>query len=169
MPIPDFSDDYHMPDGEHKCTLEEIEQKLLTTDKRIEVWKLFRFFLDRLTQLNIKPEYVYINGSFVTGRKEPGDVDFAALIKPGKMLRAIKAAEPHDKKAIETFCDSMKAEELRNIMGAHMLIAHNDTLMDQWAKFFRFGKGGSLREPDPSRDPISVQKPKTKGILRVDL
>ncbi len=169
MPIPDFVDKYHLPDGEYECTLEEIEDKFLTTDKRNEVWKCFINFLDRLTQLGIKPEYVYINGSFVTGREEPGDVDFAALIKPGPMKRALLAADDHDKKAIATFCNRDKADELRNILGAHLLIADTSIMMSQWAGFFRTGTGGSLRDPDPVRDPGWVIKPKAKGILKVIL
>jgi len=169
LPIPAFIDNYHLPDGEHECTIQEIEQVFLFSEKRHVVWNYFKNMIDRLTQLGIKPEYVYINGSFVTGREEPGDVDFAALIKPGPMARALKNADEHDKQAIQRFFDPQHAEVIRDLMGGHLLIARDNATMRQWSDFFRKGKGGSLREPDPNRDPSWVVKPRSKGILKVVL
>lgn len=169
MPIPGFVDNYHLPDGEFECTIEEIEQTFLTSEKREKVWKGFTALIDRLTDLGIRPEYVYIDGSFVTRRVEPGDVDFAALIKPGPMLRALKKADDHDKQAILDFCNPAKQNEIRNYFGAHLLVAKDNATLNQWANFFRFGAGGSLREPDPDRDPSWVVKPQSKGILKVAL
>lgn len=169
MPIPDFVDGYHLPPGEHDCTLNEIEQILLTSERRKKVWKAFLTVIDRLSDLQIKPDYIYINGSFVTGRNEPGDVDFAALIKSGPMSRALRDADEHDKAAIKDFCNVNKMEEIRNYFGAHLIVAKDNTDMNNWAQFFKYGKGGSLREPDPSKDPSWVKKPKQKGILKVTL
>ncbi|MNC71351.1 hypothetical protein D3C75_1222580 [compost metagenome] len=88
-PIPDFSDKYHLPPGEHICSLEEIEQRFLNTDSRKKVWSDFNRLYDRLCTLGIKPKSMVIDGSFVTDRKEPGVVDFGALFLPGVVKEAL--------------------------------------------------------------------------------
>lgn len=68
-PIPEFVDQYHLPDGEHECTFEEIEGRFLGTTQRRKVWELFKSLLARLETLGLKPEVILINGSFTADRQ----------------------------------------------------------------------------------------------------
>ncbi|MFN0221439.1 MULTISPECIES: DUF6932 family protein [Paenibacillus] len=170
--IPDFIDGYHLPDGEHECTMEEVEQRFLFTEKRIHLWKLFKRMLDRLNDLGIMPEVILIDGSFVTGRAEPGDVDFGALIPPGKVVSSLASiTDDHDQEAIHMFVHPDNQLALRNLFGAHMLVVPDEDLLNAISFLFRTGgeQFGGLRDPDPERDPAWVKKPQAKGILRINL
>lgn len=41
-------------------------------------------------------------------------------------------------------------------------------MLQIWSDFFRKGKNGKLREPDPEKDPSWVKRPCEKGVLRVE-
>ncbi len=168
--IPDFFDKYHLPDGVHECTIEEIERVFLFSEKRKHIWGLFKKLLDRLIDLGLKPSALLIDGSFVTGRDEPGDVDFAALIPPETIINAMKTLDEHDKHAIMLFLEPNNQNEIRSLFGAHLLLADTEEYLELWANFFRTGGDyGKLRDPDPERDPDWVRVPPSKGILRVNL
>lgn len=168
--IPDFIDKYHLENDEHVCTFQDIEEKLLFSPTREKKWKEFMTLYDRICSLGLQPKTLLIDGSFVTGRLEPGDVDCAALITPDTVRNAINSAsDDHDRKGILTFINVNKAEEIRDTWGAHLLVADNERSLKAWSKFFRRGQHGKLREPDPKKDPIWVKRPKAKGILKVEL
>lgn len=169
MAIPDFIDDYHLPPGEHTATLEEVEERFSkSSDMRKQVWKSFKLLLDRLEQLDIYPEKMLIDGSFVTGREEPEDVDFAALILPEKVNQAISTLNEHDKSGISMLLNDANQLAIRDLFGTHLLIAFNQVTLDGWSYLFRKGQNGSLRDPDPKRDPQWVKKPQEKGIIKVE-
>lgn len=167
-PIPEFFDNYHLPCGEHKCTINEIEQRFLTTYRREVVWQYFDNSLSCLMSLGLFPDILLINGSFVTGRSEPNDVDSALLIKPCVAYLALMTPDQHDKDAICLFLDPQNERAIRVFFGAHILIFPDETGLELASKLFQYGKGGQLREPDPLRDPPWVKKPHSKGILRVE-
>ena len=169
MPIPDFVDGYHLPRGIHEATLKEVEDRFgNSTNTRIRVWKCFLALMDRLNQLGLTPDEIYIDGSFVTGRNEPGDVDFAVLIRPGKTKRALKTASDHDKRAIQLFSNPAAQDDIRDLFGAHFLIADVPMALDKYTSLFRVGLPGvGLRDPEPNKDPSWVKKPKEKGIIRL--
>lgn len=171
MPIPDFVDGYHLPGHEHECTIEEIESMFLNTPDRVRVWGLFKGLLFRLETLGIMPDILLIDGSFVTGREAPGDVDFGALIKPDAVRRALSNfTDPHDRNAILRIADPSHQDLMRELYGAHLIVAKDNDGLVQISRLFR--KGGTfrqLRDPDPGRDPSWVTRPKQKGILRVIL
>lgn len=168
MAIPNFFDDYHLPDGIHECTMEEIEEEFLFSDTRDKKWRQFTSMLFRMEELGIKPKKLLINGSFVTKRENPGDVDFAALIPPEIIIEALKKAEDdHDIGGIKLFMGHENQMALRNLFGAHLLVADNEEMLEEWSKIFIKGQSGKLREPDPKKDPEWVRRPDRKGILQV--
>lgn len=170
MTIPEFIDCYHLPPEIIECTFEEIEEKFLFSPKREEKWECFKRMLDRMISLGLKPEKILINGSFVTGRSEPGDVDFAALILPETIKEALaKAEDSHDREGILRFLKSKNQEMLRDLFGAHLLVADSEPVLTAWANTFMKGLNGKLREPNPKKDPEWVTRPEIKGILSVSL
>lgn len=174
MPIPDFCDGYHLPPGEHICAIEEIEQRFATgSDQRVRVWRCFRFYLDRCRDLGVIPSVILVDGSFVTGRERPGDVDAAACVSPGVILDAIDRANEHDRLSIRCLlappAQHPSAADVRNaVLGADVFVVPDLQTLGLWSEFFRCGANGKLREPDPDRDPAWVTRPAEKGILRVE-
>lgn len=171
MTIPEFIDNYHLPPEIIECTLEEVEEKFAKLNPiRRRKWAQCKGVLDRLIDLGLKPEKILINGSFVTGREEPGDVDFAALILPDTVRTAFRnATDEHDKEGIKLFTKRDNVINIRNLFGAHLLIADSEANLDGYSKLFMKGMNGKLREPDPEKDPDWVIRPEVKGILKVHI
>lgn len=168
MPIPNFFDGYHLPDGEFECTIKEIENTFLTNEQRRIVWNRFFQLIERIISLGLYPEVVLINGSFVTGRKFPRDVDACVLIRPQVVVSALSAVrDPHDEEAIKMFIDYHYELIIRNLFGCHLLIVPDENGLTLLSKFFREGLNGRLRDPDPYLDPHGVVTPPRKGILKV--
>lgn len=167
--IPEF-ERYYLPKGEHICTIEEIENRFLFSDTRKLKWKNFKALFERMLELGLKPDILIINGSFVTERESPGDVDFAVLIPPDTVRTAIKTAvDDEDAQGVSMFMDTQNMDAIRKLFGAHLLVADNEFMLEMCSKFFRQGQNGILREPDPKKDPEWVTRPQEKGILRVEM
>lgn len=171
MPIPEFIDRYYLPPGEHICTIDEIKERFSNSSPmRMQVWACFENLLNRLEHLKIKPSIILIDGSFVTGRMEPEDVDFACLIEPDKVREAMQEAQNnHDRSGIVLLLNPNNQGPIRDMFGAHALVVDNITGLEHWSMFFRCGGPDGLRDPDPNRDPDWVIKTNEKGILRVML
>jgi len=178
MTIPDFVDNYYLPPGEHSCTFKEMEQRFAQADDvtvRQKVWKSLVHVLRRINELGLKPDTLLVDGSFVTGRKQPGDIDAAVLIPPDRFKKALQEADKHDKLAIQIFIRAWKGDSnaeilLRSLFGAHIFIAADEAGLQPWSLFFRTGyPEPGLKPPDPQRDPPDVRTPKEKGILRIDM
>lgn len=171
MSIPEFSDNYYLPPGEHKCTLQEVEERFGTqNEQRKRVWQSFRLFLERKRQLGLIPEEMIIDGSFCTGREFPGDVDSAILIPQDVVLNAFRNGNESEKRAIKLILEAAGPQGgttqqlLRDLFGTHILLADSRQTLSYWADFFK-----RTRDPDPVKDPPWVTKPREKGILRIDL
>src|SRR5690349_21006811 len=84
MPIPLLNEWGVLPPGVHDCTMEEIEERLARsqmTDQRIRLLeKLVRYVKEaRGTGLAVA---LLIDGSFVTAKDEPEDIDLIVVLKP---------------------------------------------------------------------------------------
>lgn len=74
MPIPNFTEYGLLPQGVHQCTADEAEQFLCSNEHRIGIWRgLQRFFAWAATMPN--PAAILIDGSYVTDKPIPEDVD----------------------------------------------------------------------------------------------
>ena len=74
MSIPKLQNNTELPVGEHLASLHEVEQVygLSTAQRKI----LMRGLLDAVSNLEIAGvKTIWINGSFVTSKKEPNDID----------------------------------------------------------------------------------------------
>ncbi|NMB26372.1 MAG: hypothetical protein GX986_12670 [Firmicutes bacterium] len=177
MPIPELTNNsYYLPPGEHQCTLQEAEERFAgpnSSKQRKEVWGKFCRCLDRMLELGLQPEVLLINGSFVTGRESPGDVDGACLISPETLGKALQDKDPSDTRAILAFAataNSPTQSIIRDLFGAHIMVANSPDVLEDLSELFRVGGHfRQLKEPDPIRDPDWVTKPQEKGILKVDL
>lgn len=73
--IPDFDDSGKLPPGVHEATWDEIAQRFGWTSRRRELLDRLSAALETLREAGCRR--VFINGSFVTDKDEPGDIDVA--------------------------------------------------------------------------------------------
>lgn len=73
--LPDFDDCGNLPRGVHDATWDEIVQRFGWTSGRCELLDGLKAALEPLRQAGCRR--VFINGSFVTDKDEPGDIDVA--------------------------------------------------------------------------------------------
>ena len=74
MPIPGFDRHGLLPAGTYCCSMTEVESRFGWNRHRKRFVELLRHFLLR----EIRPRFAqafFVNGSFVTDKEEPGDVD----------------------------------------------------------------------------------------------
>jgi len=85
MAIPAFNEHGLLPDGIYHCALEEARERFgrfQSTDKRPQLWdKLMEFVRDAIASGIV--EVVLVDGSFVTARPDPNDID-RILVVPAR-------------------------------------------------------------------------------------
>lgn len=100
-PIPDLDVDGFLPAEIFDCTLEELASRFggfHRTNKRIQLLGRLRDYLRELGRAFPDAE-VLVNGSFVTGKDEPSDIDLIVVLPPGYDLTA--DFRPHERNLIE--------------------------------------------------------------------
>ena len=74
MPIPALDLHGFLPNGVHICTIEEIENTFCWNEHRSKIWRGGLKFLSKLITRDMDFP-IYVDGSFITDKKLPGDVD----------------------------------------------------------------------------------------------
>jgi hypothetical protein len=141
--IPDFRADGYLPEGLHAATEAEIMFRFgaATKLRRRLALRLRRWIeLSRI----VSARRLFVDGSFVTAKPEPNDVD-AVVWLPGDFAERISRG---DLEAIEleTMLLTRQPEEI--------FAAEDRRDWDDWVEFF-----GRTREPDGRR----------KGLVEVEL
>jgi hypothetical protein len=74
LPIPQFNKYGLLPTGVHECTMAEIEAHFIYNVDRKLIWNEFLRYFEQIREY---PEILalYFDGSFVTDREQPGDLD----------------------------------------------------------------------------------------------
>lgn len=74
MSIPKLQANSELPQGEHLASLDEVEVVYgLSNERRKILMKGLRSAASNLEAAGVKT--IWLNGSFVTGKKEPNDID----------------------------------------------------------------------------------------------
>lgn len=98
MPIPDFNELGLLPEGLHTATLDEIRQRFgrpTLSNRRYELFQGLRELLDELAGSQIV-DHIIVNGSFVTEKQDPGDIDLiVALSAETGRTRSLAPYETH--------------------------------------------------------------------------
>lgn len=80
--IPELEDGV-LPEGVHVCSLDEVQQRFgrfQRTDRRQKLTATLRRFVESVRQAGIA-QAVIIDGSYVTAKEEPGDIDIFLVLK----------------------------------------------------------------------------------------
>lgn len=150
MSIPEFTEHGVLPSGLHDCTISEAESKFCNNDHRKNLWSDLLNFLDWLTKQGIKTD-ILIDGSFVTDKTLPSDIDVIADIT--------LAPENVIKEALVLF--SFKREEIKQNYGVDFWLYHPKTPNDL-RSFFQY-----IKEDDAQRRGCSPET--RKGLLSISL
>lgn len=83
MPIPDLTDEGLLPFGIYECNLVELRCRFgafQTTDRRPTLFDKLKAFVNEL-QCAGTGKYLIVNGSFVTDKHDPNDIDLLLVLK----------------------------------------------------------------------------------------
>lgn len=143
MPIPAFRDDGYLPVGLHEASEEEVIIRFgQSTPRREYVMGRLRRWLELARAAGARR--FLINGSFVTDKAEPGDVD-AVVWLPGDFRAQVEIGKP-EAIELETMLRDREPKEL--------FPAHSQEMWEGWVGFFN-----QTREMDGRR----------KGVVEVIL
>lgn len=79
MPLPVLNDFGLLPAGVHDCDGDEIHANFCASPAREAIWQAFQGFL-RWAETQPGPFTIFVDGSFVTDKAAPSDVDVAVDI-----------------------------------------------------------------------------------------
>lgn len=89
MPIPPLNEDGLLPAGVHDCTLEEIGAcfgRFVVSERRMRLFAKLRELIEEERRAGLAVA-VIVDGSFVTDKPEPGDIDLV-IVLPSAYNRA---------------------------------------------------------------------------------
>jgi hypothetical protein len=143
MPVPAFREDGYLPEGLHRASEGEVIAHFgVSTPRRVYLVGRLRRWLELAREVGARR--FFIDGSFVTEKAEPGDVD-AVVWLPDSFREQVSAGRPE---AIELQA-MVSAREPRELFAAYSV-----EMWDGWLEFF-----SRTREPDARR----------KGVVEIAL
>ena len=143
MPIPAFRVDDYLPEGLHEASEDEVAARFgVSTSRRVYLMGRLRRWLDLARAVGARR--FFIDGSFVTEKAEPGDVD--AVVWLSDSFREQVRAGRSEAVELQTMVRAPEPKEL--------FAAYSSEMWDGWVEFF-----SGTREPDARR----------KGVVEVAL
>jgi hypothetical protein len=148
MAIPTFNEHGWLPEGIHDCRLEEVAERFATfqsSERRPQLWEKFVEFMSEAKACGLV-EAVLVDGSFVTAKSDPNDIDLVLVV-----------GASHDFAADlpPTHYGVLAQRRVRRRFGFDIVVVKTGTEnLEQAAAFFQQVK----QQPDVN-----------KGILRISL
>ena len=91
MPIPDPNPAGLLPPGVHDCSIDEVLERFGVfneTDRRVDLGRRLSAFHQELLEANVAVALI-VDGSFVTAKAAPGDIDVALVLRSDLDLRVL--------------------------------------------------------------------------------
>jgi hypothetical protein len=82
LAIPDLTDDGMLPVGLHECTLDELREvfgRFNKSDRRPRLFRDLERYCDEVAAAGVG-QYLVVNGSFVTAKPDPNDIDVLLVL-----------------------------------------------------------------------------------------
>lgn len=151
--IPPLADGV-LPEGLHLCTIDEVDDtfgRFQRTDCRIRLTQKLRLLVEEAKRSGIVAALV-IDGSYVTRKNEPGDIDVIVALRPDLDLTPPLRPFEYDMQSKRRLKEKYRFDVKIAVDGS---ILYNDAV-----EFF-----GRVRQDDPDQ-----ATPRTrKGLLRIEL
>ncbi|MBS1806823.1 MAG: hypothetical protein JST84_01365 [Acidobacteria bacterium] len=151
--IPDLQDGV-LPEGIHDCTIDEVAQsfgQFRGTDHRMRLTETLRQYVEAARKAGVA-EAVIIDGSYVTAKEKPGDIDLLLVLKPDFNLQ-------EEIRPLEYNVQSKRM--VRRLYGFDVLIALSGS--EAQVKFMEFFSRVKLEDPEQLTSQLR------KGLLRITL
>lgn len=90
MPIPDLNENGFLPEGIHEASLEEVRERFgrfQRTDRRSDLFTRLSHYLAEVRTSGFVIA-VIVDGSYVTTKDEPSDIDLILVLRPDHDYRA---------------------------------------------------------------------------------
>ena len=148
MPIPSLTEAGVLPHGIHTCSLDEVRARFgcfQTSDQRPHLMQKLEAFLVEVRASGLV-RAVLINGSFVTSKPKPNDVDLVLVVAAGHDFHADLGPSQY------VVVDSRR---VRRVYGLDVLVAEESSA--DFAAFVRLFQR------------VRLQPRLTKGILRLEI
>ncbi len=130
MPIPALNEDGFLPDGVHDCSLVELRERFgqfHQSDRRCQLFDRFADYL-REAQTSGVVRAVIVDGSFVTAKAIPNDVDLI-------VISLAKAALPSILRPMEY--NALSRRHIRRTYGMDVLLAQEgESEVEEHIEFF---------------------------------
>jgi len=141
--LPPFDDFGNLPAGIHSCTIEELVSRFGTgsEERETEINELLNF-IDAAKKAGV--QRLMVNGSFVTGKPEPNDIDLI-----------VEVSATHDFAADVSMAayNILSKQRVRRRFGFDLLLAREGSAEGRrWAEFFQ---------------QVRLAPGRRKGILRL--
>ena len=146
MAIPNLDLDGFLPEGVHECSLVELEERFGRFQRSDRRSALFAKFVEYLGEVRASglATFVIVDGSFVTAKPEPNDIDLVLVLSAAHDLTA--ELRPFEYNALSR-------RMVRKRYGFDLLSARAGSQeLDEYIEFFQQVRG------DPDR---------RKGLLKV--
>ena len=151
--IPDLNDGV-LPEGVHRCTIDEVEHefgRFTRSDCRQRLTQTLRQYIEDVRKAQIATAVV-VDGSYVTAKSEPNDVDLVLALRTDVDMSA---------ELLPMEYNVQSERMVRRLYGFDVLPAIDGSLAyKEWIEFFSQVRGDD-REQTTQRT--------RKGLLRVEL
>lgn len=90
MPIPELNEEGFLPEGLHDCKLDEIGARFgqfQVNDRRVRLFENLCALVEEQRQAGLAIELI-VDGSFVTSKPSPEDIDLVIVLPAGYVLPA---------------------------------------------------------------------------------
>lgn len=148
MAIPALNESGLLPDGVHTCTADELRTRFgsfQTSDQRPRLMRQLEAFLAEVKASGIV-KAVIVNGSFVTSKEAPNDVDLLLVLPAGHDFRADLGPPQYM---------VVNRRRVRRVYGLDVFVVQEDSA--DYAALMRLFQR------------VRLQPRLTKGILRLEL
>jgi hypothetical protein len=135
MSIPNLNEQGLLPPGVYDCSLEEIGERFGTfqsTDRRSRLYERLQEYLTQVRSANLAIA-VIVNGSFVTSKADPNDIDLILVLPSSRDLSADLAPMAYN---------ILSRRWVGRHYGFDILVAREDTIeYTQSVEFFQQVRG----------------------------
>ena len=128
--IPTMNSDY-LPNGIHSCTIEEIKQFFGTNERRNSLIDNLCEYIQNVKDFGLDG-HIIIDGSFVTVKEHPGDIDII-----------FEVGASYDLEAPLTMLETniLSKRYVMDKFELHLFVAPNEDTAKHWRSFFSRIKG----------------------------